>query len=440
MVDLQTQKVIKANTYPQTQPDLPKHLEKLALDIAVNSPEVIKALGITPSEKDALMASTKTALNRTRCERSMHLCVAPTFVNGDKALWAIVDLTDLKLVGIRWTQVGWNGAGERISERRLQFDKIMECHCRTENQLKKNNWKMQYVLTNSDGLRISNVYFNNQRVIENAKLVDWHVSYSGTDGFGYSDAVGCPQYSQAAVVAVSEPTIRELQENGKTTGFVLEQYYQSEQWPRPCNYSYLQRYEFYNDGSWRTVMASLGRGCGNNGTYRPVTRIVLSPQQDNFAEWNGTSWMNWATEKWQLQNEQTFYTKEGYQYRITDNNGKGFFIIPGNGQFNDGGRGDNAYIYVTKLHTDKDEGESDLLTIGPCCNTDYRQGPEKFMEPAESLQNSPLVLWYVAQLKNDDTKGKEYCWADNYIENGIYKTKSYPCLSGPLFVPTTLKK
>jgi hypothetical protein len=436
LVDLQTQKLVSINTYPQTQPDIPEHLKNLALKIAVNSPDVIKALGITPNEKDALMASTKTALNRTKCERSMHLCVAPTFIKGDKALWTIVDLTDFKLVGIRWTQVGTNGTQDRISERKIQFDKIMECNCKQENSLDKNDWKMKYVITSSDGLRISDVYYKNKLVIQSAKLVDWHVSYSGTDGFGYSDAVGCPEFSQAAVIAVTQPQVKELVEDGATVGFVLEQSFQSEQWPRPCNYNYIQRYEFYNDGRWRTTAANIGRGCGNNGTYRPVTRIVLAGAQNNFSEWNAGNWINWAAEKWQLQTEQTNYTTEGYQYRITDNNSTGFYIIPGKGQFNDGGRGDNAYVYVTKYHIDKDEGENDLVTIGPCCNIDYRQGPEKFIEPqAESIQNSRLVLWYVAQLKNDDTKGKEYCWADNYIENGVYKTKSFPCFSGPMFVP-----
>ena len=406
------------------------------MQIAINSPDVTGALGFKPGEKDALMAATKTSLNRTKCERSMHLCVAPTFIKNDKALWAIVDLTDLRVVGVRWTNVGTNGEAERISERKLLFDKIMECNCKQVKSVEKNGWKMNYVITSSDGLRISEVYFQNKLIINNAKLVDWHVSYSGTDGFGYSDAVGCPEFSQAAVVAVSEPKISELVQDGKTTGFVLEQAFQSEQWPMPCNYNYVQRYEFYSNGKFRICVASFGRGCGNNGTYRPVTRISFAGNQNNFSEWNSTGWQSWNTEQWHLQNAQTNYTAEGYQYRITDAGGNGFFIEPGRGQFKDGGRGDNAYVYVTKLHADKDEGETDMVTIGPCCNTDYKQGPEKFIEPnAENIQNTQIVVWYVAQMKNDDTKGREYCWAERYLENGVYKTHTYPCFSGPVFIP-----
>ena len=435
LTDLTAQKTIAVNVYPHTQPDLNPYLTNLAMQIAVHAPEVIKALGFQPSEKDAQMAATKTALNLTKCERSLHLCVAPTFIKGEKALWAIVDLTDHRLVGIRWTNVGNAGPSPRISERKLLFDKIMECNCKQVKSINKGDWKMNYVLTSSDGLRISEVYFKNKLIINNAKLVDWHVSYSNTDGFGYSDAIGCPEYSQAAVIAASEPRVSELEQGGKTIGFVLEQMFQSEQWPMPCNYNYVQRFEFYLDGRFRIAAASLGRGCGNNGTYRPVTRISFAGNRNSFSEWNNSSWKPWQTEQWKLQDAQTAYTVEGYQYQISDNTG-GYYIEPGKGQFGDGGRGDNAFVFVTKLHPDKDEGETDMPTIGPCCNTDYHQGPEKFIEPSpENILNSQLVIWYVAQIKNDDTKGREYCWAESYLDNGVYKTKVYPCFSGPMFIP-----
>lgn len=436
LVDLERKNVVSVNVAQHTQPDLNLQLTNLAIQIAINSPEVIRALGFKPEEKDAIMAATKTSLNRTKCERSMHLCVAPTFVKDGKALWAIVDLTDQRLVGIRWTNVGTNGPAQRISERNLLFDKIMECNCRQVKSVEKNGWKMNYVITTSDGLRISEVYYNGKLVINNAKLVDWHVSYSGTDGFGYSDAVGCPEFSQAAVVAASEPRVSELIENGKTTGFVLEQKFQSEQWPMPCNYNYVQRYEFYNDGRFRVAAASFGRGCGNNGTYRPVTRISFPGGQNSFSEWNSTGWQPWNTERWQLQSTQTAYSPEGYQYLLKDGNGDGFYLEPGRGQFGDGGRGDNAYVYVTRFHADRDEGESDLNTIGPCCNNDFKQGPEKYIDSnPENISNTQLVVWYVAQMKNDDTPGRQYCWVESYLDKGVYKTHVYPCFSGPMFVP-----
>lgn len=437
IADTKQKRLIALLSQVQAQPDIPAYLKTIAIKIAIESPEVQKALGLKPTEKEALMASTKTALNRTRCERSRHLCVAPTFVKGDKALWAIVDLTEYKLVGIRWTNVGTNGVVTPVTERRLQDDKITACFCEQETLVERDGWSLRYMLTSSDGLRIAQVSFNGRPVLQSAKLVDWHVSYSGTDGFGYSDAVGCPYFSQAAVVALQPPKLAQLKDDkNNIVGFTLEQIFRSEGWPGACNYNYNQRYEFYKDGRFRIAAANIGRGCGNDGTYRPVFRIALAAEQNNFAEWDGSGWQNWLQEKWQVQGPATNYTAQNYQYRLLDNAGYGYYVEPGKGQFGDGGRGDNAYVYTTASKPGTDEGESDMVTIGPCCNTGYQQGPEQFIEPdPDNIQNKKLVVWYVAQLKNDDTKGREYCWAESLLENGVYTTKIYPCFCGPMFIP-----
>lgn len=437
LVDMTDKSVVSVNEMLATQPDIPSYLNDLAIQIAINHPAVIKELGYKPGEQEVLMSNTKTALNHTKCERSMHLCVAPTFTIKDKALWVIIDLTDFKVVGLRWTNTGEeNKAMVRISEKKLKFDKIMECYCKSISSLKKLGWDLNYVITTSDGLRISEVKYKDNLVVNSAKIVDWHVSYSNTEGFGYSDAVGCPEFSQAAVVAVSDPKILDIIENNKVVGFALEQYFSSEQWPMPCNYNYMQRFEFYQDGKFRVAGASLGKGCGNNGTYRPVFRIAMAGNQNTFSYHNANQWQAWNQEQWKLQTNTDTYTPEGYLYKIVNPSQQGFYIEPNRGQFKDGSKGDFAYIYVTKQHTDVDEGDNDLVSIGPCCNTDYKQGPEKFMQPvAESIKESGLVIWYVAQMKNDDTKGKEYCWADSYLDKGVYKTNIFPCMAGPMFVP-----
>ena len=427
VVDIDKKQVLGITMIPQSQPDIPPHLTELAAHIANNAEEVKSSLG--GKAENPLMTNTKTALNRTKCERSKHLCVAPTYVSGEKALWAIVDLTDLTLVGVRWTQVG--STGKAVTEKSLQNEVLTQKYCETNNALEKSGWKLNYMLTSSDGLKISDVSFQGKPVLTSAKLVDWHVSYSKTEGFGYSDAVGCPYFSQAAVVAAVEPKVAEI-----PNGFSLIQRYYSDGYPTPCNYSYEQRFDFYADGRFRIVAGSLGRGCGNDGMYRPVTRIAFAGERNNFAEYTGADWKSWQTEAWQNQKSDTQLTKENYQYRISNADGNGFYLEANRGQFNDNGRGDNAFVYVTKNAPERDEGESDLVTIGACCNTDYRQGPEKFIEPApEPIENSPLVVWYVAQLKNDNEKGKEYCWAESVIENGVYKVIEHPCYSGAMFVP-----
>lgn len=436
VVDNSQQKVLAVSTLAESQPDIPAYLKQLAIQLAVESAAVQEAYGIKPTEAQALMASTKTALNRSRCERSRHLCVAPTFIKNDKALWAIVDLTDHRLVGVRWTNTGTTGPVRILTERKLQDEKVTACFCEASTKLERDGWKLDYMLTSSDGLQVSDVQFNGKPILQNAKLVDWHVSYSGTDGFGYSDAVGCPYFSQAAVIAFQPPQIASLKDDqNNVVGFVLEQVFRSELWPQPCNYNYKQRFEFYLDGRFRVAAASLGRGCGNDGTYRPVFRIAFAPETRGFSAWDGQTWKPWQQEQWVLQEPSAPTTPEGYGFQVGVA-GQGYYIMSANGQMGDGGRGDRPYVYVTRNKPGVDEGHSDLVTIGPCCNTDYKQGPEKFIEPKpESLEGAAPVVWYVAQMRNDNSKGREYCWAESVLEQGRYVTKVYPCFCGPMFIP-----
>ena len=429
-VSVTDQTLLAVTKMPDTQPDVPQYLVDLAVQIASESPEVIAALGYKPNGDDARMENTKTALNLTRCQRSRHLCLAPTFVDDDRALWAIVDLTDGVLVGVRWTEVGEYGPA--ITQRSLQDGIVTQLYCNKSTALERGDWRMDFILTSSDGLRISDVQFKSRAILESAKLVDWHVSYSTTEAFGYSDAVGCPIFSQAAVVAFQGPTVEQIIENGEVVGFMLQQEFWGEQWPLPCSYFYVQRFEFYNDGRFRVAAGNIGRGCGTNGTYRPVLRLALAAE-NSFASYADSAWENWSTEGWQLTTDSK-PTSEGYQYRFEDSTGAGFYVEPDRGQFGDSGHGDNAFIYVTLDHPDRDEGDSDMITIGPCCNLNYEQGPERFIDD-ESIENANLILWYVPQVENDGAPGEQYCWAESVLDRGVYTAREYPCYMGPMFVP-----
>ncbi len=435
-VDVAGKAVIAVEYYAATQPDVPADLVKLATDIAVHAPEVTAALGVQPEAAEAMMANTKTALSRTRCERSQHLCVAPTFMAGERALWAIVDLTDFRLVGVRWTNLGQASSAQPVTEKSLQDEVITANYCDRTQNLSQAGWSLDYMLTSSDGLRISNVTYNGKPVLDDAKVVDWHVAYSATEGFGYSDAVGCPVFSQAAVVAARPPAITPIESNGAEIGVSLRQDFWSPSWPAPCNYYYEQRFDFYADGRFRMLAISHGRGCGNDGMYRPVMRLAWAGTTSRFSEWTGSNWKPWDQEAYVLKDNEARTTPEGYEFKI-ETDGGGYFVEPGRGQFGDGGRGDTPYVFLTRAKTTGEEGGADLPTIGPCCNTDYHQGPEKFIEPQpESLAGgAPLVLWYVPQIKNDDTPGQEYCWAQSSVVNGVFRVTEYPCVAGPMFVP-----
>lgn len=432
LVNIETEVVSNVSYLIDTQPELPPHLIELAQQIAINAPEVHEALGYIPTDaNEATMANAKTALNQTSCESSRHFCVAPTFVVDDRALWAIVDLTAGRLVGVRWTYLGDFSAG-RPTETMIQREEIHSRFCQENTELDQGGWALDYILTSSDGLRVSNIRYHGETVADSIKLVDWHVSYSQSDGFGYSDGIGCPFFSSSAVDAAAPPKIETiLDEAGGQIGFALVQDFRHNQWPRPCNYRYMQRYEFYHDGSFRPVMLNLGRGCGDQGTYRPILRIDLADDQQ-VSKWDGKAWESWATEGWEHLTDDVPYTENGYRYRV-DNRENRYFIEPGRGQFGDDERGDNAYIYLTRH--DPDEGDADLITLGACCNTDHRQGPELFIdEDPASTAEGDLVLWYVAQLENDDTPNEEYCWADQAIQDGVFVPQVWPCAAGPLFV------
>ncbi|MCA9951537.1 MAG: hypothetical protein KDE48_17930 [Anaerolineales bacterium] len=434
-VDIKNNILIHVARQSQSQPEIPPHLTQRALEIATSSTEVAEALGFDPAPDDPTMPNVKTSLNNTACETSRHLCVAPTFLVDDRALWTIIDLTDERLVGVEWTELGEMDVIP--TERTLQSNTVFEDYCQKSTPLAQDGWDMTLMLTSSDGLRLADVTFAGKPVLRSVKLADWHVSYSERAGFGYSDAVGCPMFSSAAVAAWSGPQIEPLEENGKAVGFRIVQDYAHTEWPKPCNYRYQQWYDFYQDGRFRVSAVNLGRGCGNDGTYRPILRIDFAPPDDSghtFAEWNGRDWETWPIEAWRLQDESTAYTPEGYQFRLTDAAGGGYFVEPGNGQFEFGESGDNAFTYITTYNAD--EGDADMVTLGPCCSTDYQQGPETFINnPPQPILDTDLTMWYVPQMKNDDTPGQEYCWADVFVEDGQYATEVWPCAAGPMFVP-----
>jgi len=441
IIDVSNNKVVNVAHNRNAQPELSARLINLATELAASSAGVERAIKQQANVIGPVMTETKTAFNKSRCERSKHLCVAPTYIVGDRALWAITDLTDMRVVGLKWTALGTSGPPVEITERRIQDESVFLNYCEKVNQLNKLGWYLDYSITSSDGLRIANVTFNNQHVLNDAKVVDWHVSYSLREGFGYSDSTGCPIFSSGVVVAYNPPKIEAIMQNGQEVGFSLIQDFRQLPWPAPCNYRYQQHYQFYKDGRFRIVVGDLGRGCGTDGTYRPVVRIDLgnaaSGQAYKVQHWQQSAWQTWEQESWSLQSDETQYQTEKYTHRIIDDKQQGYLIEPGNGQFEDGGRGDNAFTYFTVSHTDKDEGHTDLVTLGACCNTDYRQGPDTFMEPAESLIDQNIIMWYVPQLKNDGHPGKQYCWADTVVRDGVPDYKVWPCFAGPMFTPVS---
>ena len=461
IVDVEDKKVLSVERYPNMQPDISERLRKIAEAIALQAPEVKKELGHTPARNEITMANVRGSMKESPCEDTTHLCVAPTFSDHQKeqALWAVVDLTQMRLAAAKWAGLGKTTTPACISERSLQNRYIMKHFCQKDTVLEKNGWHIVYRLTGSDGLEIRDVEYKGHNVLKSAKIVDWHVSYkqkgagqldttteSYIEGrrvefvrgegdnymFGYNDAMGCPMFSTSVVLPFNGPQVRELPE-GK--GFMITQDFRNPKWPMACNYRYENRFEFYDDGSFRVVGVNKGRGCGDHALYRPVMRIdTAMGKKEAFWKYEDGSYKRKKKEFYE-----TVPPNLRYPYRVTDatNANIGYVIEPNHGQFSDHSRGDHATIFVTQFHSD--EGDKDLLTLGSCCNL-QEEGVERYVN-GESIDGNNLVIWYVPHIHNDARKGEEYCWADTIIgEDGNIHVKVWPCTVGPKFVPIGKEK
>ncbi len=101
------------------------------------------------------MANVRASFNGSPCENKNHLCVAPTFSyhKEQKALWAIIDLTDMKLAIAKWAGLGKTTTPSCIDERALQNRYIMENFCQKNSYYEDIGWKLKYRITGSDGTR-----------------------------------------------------------------------------------------------------------------------------------------------------------------------------------------------------------------------------------------------------------------------------------------------
>lgn len=434
-VDVTGGKVVAVKRQIDVKAELNQRLHALAIEIALHSDEVQDVLGIKAEELEETRKELEISMVETKCERSKHLCTGPVFYSEklNRTVWTIVDLTDWKLIGLVWKE---NRSGDfKVTENELQNEYFMSHFCEIDNDTTIGDWKLKYRIMGSDGLEVLDVRYKDKPVIKSAKIVDWHVSYLNKKEVGYSDAIGCPMFSAAAVVAFNGPSVEKLSGQNES-GFALVQDFRSPIWPAMCNYRYQNRLELYDDGSFRIMGINHGQGCNDSAVYKPIFRIDLDlgGNADQCSQWDGKAWKPWDKEQWTDQNAGKF-TREGYWFKLTNDKGKGYYLLPDRGQYGKRGRGDAAFAYISKFKKDIDEGVTDLPTIGDCCRYDYKQGPEQYLEPAESLKGAQLILWYVPRMYNDKRPGYEYCWSKMVAEKGKLSVKTWPGSVGPKFVP-----
>lgn len=422
IVNVDAAEVLDVLYQPGVHPGVNQRLADLALELALNDPGVIEALGYRPVAAD--MAPVDAGLVNSVCAQG-HLCLAPTFELNHRALWAMVDLTDGKVIQLLWTDLTAPGGSSSPNTPILT---PVPPFCPEPGSVSRAGWFLNYENTYTDGLRVYDVSYNGTLVLTSVKLVEWHADYGDN---GYEDSAGCGGGGGGSPIYPNGETqvLDLLDDQNNVIGFEVVQDFRMNGWGNWCSYRYEQHIQFFDDGRFRVVSGSYGKGCGNNSIYRPLVRIdiaVADEDNDSFAIWDGADWIVQSVEGWWLQDEP--YTAEGYKWRVTDPNGQGYAMEPGQGQFGDGGRGDNAFIY-TVLHNPA-EGDTDLGMLGDCCLDDYQQGPHLLLND-EPIENENIVIWYVPQMQTDVTPGSYYCWT----VQGDPNPETYPCFSGPMFHP-----
>ena len=430
IVDPDTQTVLDVLELPHMQPGINQRLADKALDIALNHPDVIAELGFEPTAVD--MAPVAGGLRGSHCDQ--HLCAAPTVRVGNRVLWAIVDLTDEQLIDINWTEVHEDGRSETFNP---------EGGCPASGTVDQMGWQLSYETTGTDGLRVYDASYMGHDVVDSAKVAEWHVDYNGSYHIaGFLDVTGCGGGGGGFFIFPHEESkILDLVENSTTVGFELVQDFRMSEWGQACHYRYEQRMQFYQDGRFRLVSGAYGRGCGFFPVYRSVVRIDLAldaNDQEQVGYWSGTQWIQPANELYLAPDEAAFgagghpVAENEAMLWLMNQNGAGYYLVPGQGQFNDDGRGDLPFVYITKYSAA--EGVTDLPIFGGlCCENNHEQGPHHFVN-GEPVQDEDVVIWYVAQHNTEVDQvdaSQNYCWT----VAGEPSPETYPCFGGPLFVP-----
>jgi hypothetical protein len=424
LVDLDAAEVREVYYQPGSQPGANQRITNLAAEIARNSPELIAELGYRPAREDLVPMSG--GLAGTTCEQ--HLCLAMNVRQGDSLIWAVVDMTERTMVGV--VRAAVPADPDAAPPGALADAAGGAADCPDPGAVQRDGWAVNYETTANDGLRVYGVTYWGVPVLTSAKLAEWHADY-GLSGF--QDEIGCTGGGGGYTIfpfGITE--VHDVVTNGEVVGFELVQGFRMSNWGAQCNYRYGQHYQFYAGGAFRVVGAAYGKGCDDTSTYRMLLRIDLAiagHEDDSFAIWDGSAWVTQAEEDWWSQAAP--YTGEGYKWRISDGGGRVYFVEPGQGQFGDNGRGDNAYIYAVRHHAS--EGDMNLPVLGGCCQDNQEQGPHAYIN-GESIAGENLVLWYVPQMETvvDSAPPTDYyCWT----VSGEPNPETYPCPAGPKFVP-----
>jgi len=387
MVDLDAGQVTEVIPMPHSFPEVNAELADLVIRLASTDPKVLAE--VKGRRFQASMAPDNAWMPEGPC--AVHWCVGPSFaVEGvDAPLIVIVDLNDLAVVHVTWSQ-------SSAPSGPMPMEEAPET-CPDPGTVSQDGWSVNYEPTNTDGLRLYDVTYNGQLVFQSLKLPQVNVWYA-SGGYGYMDSLGCngivPPYGQTQVIQISG-------------GFQILQDFRMSGWPHNCNYRYEQQVTFYTDGRFTPEVSVYGPGCAYDGLYRPFLRVDIGPagQLSNFFQYfTDGVWTSPAVEGDFPKNEQP--QVQGYQWRQLGADQGGYQVSPT-------GKDDEHYIELVHY---ADEGDNDLPTQG----VDPQQIFPLQWANGESIQDQDLLLWLVPE--SQTTQNPPYCWSAGGTPN--------PCTNG----------
>lgn len=164
---------------PRTHPGANQRLTDLAIQIARDSPELIRELGCKPAASELLPMDS--GVPGTPCA-SGHICLAATIPQGESLVWAVVDVTDGKMVAVLRTPVLAD------TQTHIPSAPAGPAGCPSGGTVSRGGWSLSYDTIPTDGFRVDDAAYLGVAVLTSAKIVEWHVDYGSS---GFVDATGC---------------------------------------------------------------------------------------------------------------------------------------------------------------------------------------------------------------------------------------------------------
>lgn len=239
----------------------------------------------------------------------------------------------------------------------------------SSNHIVRDGWDFYYFISQTDGLVIRQVKYNNTEVAFKMSLPQVWVDYGA---FFFYDQLGNGPTDGGTAIK-----FRGIRKINARNGFEIQASYWMDGWPNSCTYKYVHRYVFYADGRFKPLTEAYGPGCDNSATYNVHLRLDLDvgdPSDDGFQKHLITSWTEPETED--PYPDDGTNDPNGFEWRTKDVE-QALWIKPGTQ--------DNADFYALRANVGEAAGELSAITL------------PAMLDNNEDIQNTNNLSWYIGR-------------------------------------------